>query len=161
MENEKMNEENKLENAQEIFPESTNSSKTTIDENNSVNNSDKSDLSKNSIANKSVELKNAKPKLASINQNKKSSNNENAVASHKRVLQGKVKSNKCDKTIIVAIEKQVAHPLYKKYYKRTKRVMAHDVNNECRIGDTVRVKECRPLSAKKRWTLFEIVERAK
>ena len=81
--------------------------------------------------------------------------------SHKRILQGKVTSNKADKTITVAIVRQVAHPLYKKYFKSTKRVMAHDENNDSRIGDVVRIKESRPLSAKKRWTLIEIVERAK
>lgn len=89
------------------------------------------------------------------------STEKKVVKSKKRVLQGKVASNKADKTIIVSIERQVAHPLYKKYYKRTKRVMAHDQNNECKIGDTVKVRECRPLSAKKRWELFEIVVRAK
>jgi small subunit ribosomal protein S17 len=81
--------------------------------------------------------------------------------SHKRILQGKVTSNKPDKTIIVAIERQVAHPLYKKYYKRTNKFMAHDPENSCNTGDTVRIKESRPLSAKKRWELVEIIERAK
>jgi small subunit ribosomal protein S17 len=66
-----------------------------------------------------------------------------------------------NKSIVVAIERQVAHPLYKKYYKQTKKVMAHDEANECRIGDTVRVIESRPLSARKRWMLVEIVDRAK
>ena len=80
---------------------------------------------------------------------------------YKRILQGKVHSNKPDKTIIVSIERQVKHPLYKKYYKRTKRVMAHDEQNECNIGDIVRVRESRPLSARKRWELIQIVERAK
>jgi len=63
--------------------------------------------------------------------------------------------------LFMAIERQVAHPLYKKYYKQTKKVMAHDEANECRIGDTVRVIESRPLSARKRWMLVEIVDRAK
>jgi small subunit ribosomal protein S17 len=66
-----------------------------------------------------------------------------------------------NKSIVVAIERQVAHPLYKKYYKQTKKVMAHDETNECRVGDTVRVIESRPLSARKRWMLVEIVDRAK
>jgi small subunit ribosomal protein S17 len=79
----------------------------------------------------------------------------------KRVLQGMVASNKGDKTIIVKIETQVAHPLYKKYYKSTKKVMAHDAKNDCNIGDVVRVQETRPLSARKRWTLTEIISRAK
>lgn len=83
------------------------------------------------------------------------------VKSHKRILQGKVTSNKPDKTIIVAVQRQVAHPLYKKYYKRTNRFMAHDETNQCNEGDIVRIRETRPLSARKRWELVEIVERAK
>lgn len=81
--------------------------------------------------------------------------------SRKRILTGKVVSNKCDKTITVSVQRQIAHPIYKKYYKRSKKFMAHDVDNSCNIGDTVRIKECRPLSAKKRWELVEILERAK
>ena len=79
----------------------------------------------------------------------------------KKVRQGKVVSNKADKTIVVVLERQVAHPIYKRYYKQSKKVMAHDENNECGIGDTVRIIESRPLSARKRWALVEIVERAK
>ena len=81
--------------------------------------------------------------------------------SGKKVRQGKVISAAMNKSIVVAIERQVAHPLYKKYYKQTKKVMAHDEANECRIGDTVRVIESRPLSARKRWMLVEFVDRAK
>jgi len=81
--------------------------------------------------------------------------------SHKRVLQGKVKSNKMDKTIVVVVERQIAHPLYKKYYKKRNSFMAHDPENKCSIGDTVKIKEARPMSAHKRWELFDIVERAK
>ena len=81
--------------------------------------------------------------------------------SHKRILQGKVTSNKAEKTIIVAVERQVMHPLYKKYYKSTKRFMAHDEEQTCNIGDVVRIKECRPLSARKRWMFEAIVTRAK
>ena len=80
---------------------------------------------------------------------------------HKRVLVGKVVSDKPDKTIIVAVERKIAHPLYKKYYKRTKKFMAHDAINDCKMGDTVRIKECRPLSARKRWELDEVLTRAK
>lgn len=83
------------------------------------------------------------------------------VKTRKKILQGKVVSNKPNKTIVVLIERQVAHPIYKKYYKRSKKVMAHDENNECGIGDVVRVIESRPLSARKRWRLIEIVEKAK
>ncbi|MCD8325253.1 MAG: 30S ribosomal protein S17 [Lachnospiraceae bacterium] len=74
---------------------------------------------------------------------------------------GKVTSNKMDKTIVVAIENRVRHPLYKKIVKSTYKLKAHDENNECNIGDTVRVMETRPLSKDKRWILVEIVERAK
>lgn len=87
----------------------------------------------------------------------------NAVAKkpHKRILQGIVTSDKTDKTIVVKVETQVAHPLYKKYYKQSKKFMAHDEKNDAHFGDTVKIRECRPLSAKKRWDLFEIVQRAK
>lgn len=74
---------------------------------------------------------------------------------------GKVTSDKMDKTITVAIENHVKHPLYGKIVKRTYKLKAHDENNECRIGDTVKVMETRPLSKDKRWRLVEIVERAK
>jgi small subunit ribosomal protein S17 len=74
---------------------------------------------------------------------------------------GKVVSNKMDKTIVVAIEDSVKHPLYKKIIKRTVKLKAHDENNECRIGDRVRVMETRPLSKEKRWRLVEIIEKAK
>lgn len=84
-----------------------------------------------------------------------------APKSKKRLLVGKVVSNKADKTIIVASERQVIHPLYKKYFKVTKKVMAHDETNDCKIGDLVKIIESRPLSARKRWNLVEVLERAK
>ena len=74
---------------------------------------------------------------------------------------GKVVSDKMDKTIVVAVEDRVAHPLYKKIIRRTYKLKAHDENNECGIGDTVRVMETRPLSKDKRWRLVEIIEKAK
>ena len=74
---------------------------------------------------------------------------------------GKVVSNKMDKTIVVAIEDHVKHPLYKKIVKRKYKLKAHDENNECNIGDTVKVMETRPLSKDKRWRLVEVVERVK
>ena len=74
---------------------------------------------------------------------------------------GKVGSDKMDKTIVVAIEDNVKHPLYKKIVKRTYKLKAHDENNECNIGDRVKVMETRPLSKDKRWRLVEIIERAK
>ena len=74
---------------------------------------------------------------------------------------GKVVSDKMDKTIVVAIEDNVKHPLYKKIVKRTYKLKAHDENNECNIGDRVKVMETRPLSKDKRWRLVEIISRAK
>ena len=74
---------------------------------------------------------------------------------------GQVVSDKMDKTIVVAIEDSVQHKLYKKIVKRTYKLKAHDENNECRVGDRVRVMETRPLSKDKRWRLVEIIEKAK
>ncbi len=79
----------------------------------------------------------------------------------RKVRTGKVISNKMDKTIVVAVENHVKHPLYGKIVERTYKLKAHDENNECKIGDTVRVVETRPLSKDKRWRLTEIIERAK
>ena len=74
---------------------------------------------------------------------------------------GTVVSDKMDKTVVVAIEDNVRHPLYKKIIKRTVRLKAHDENNECRVGDRVSVMETRPMSKDKRWRLVEIIEKAK
>ena len=79
----------------------------------------------------------------------------------RKVRTGKVVSDQMDKTIVVAVEDHVKHPLYKKIVKRTYKLKAHDENNECNVGDTVRVMETRPLSKDKRWRLVEIVEKAK
>ncbi len=81
-------------------------------------------------------------------------------ATVKRTLTGKVTSDKMDKTITVLIERQVKHPLYGKFIKRSTKVHAHDENNECQIGDLVRVVESRPRSKSKTWELVEIVEKA-
>ena len=79
----------------------------------------------------------------------------------RKVRTGKVISNKRDKTIVVAVVDNVKHPLYNKIVKRTYKLKAHDENNECGIGDRVRVMETRPLSKTKRWRLVEIIEKAK
>ena len=79
----------------------------------------------------------------------------------RKVRTGKVVSDKMDKTIVVAVEDHVKHPLYKKIIKRTYKLKAHDENNECRKGDTVKVMETRPLSKDKRWRLVEVVEKVK
>ena len=78
-----------------------------------------------------------------------------------RALSGRVTSNKMDKTITVAIERLVKHPVYGKYVRRTTKLHAHDENNEAGIGDTVQIMETRPLSKQKRWRLVKIVEKAK
>jgi small subunit ribosomal protein S17 len=79
----------------------------------------------------------------------------------KQMLQGFVKSDKMDKTIVVEITMRKLHPLYKKYVTKSKSIKAHDEKNEAHEGDTVRVIECRPLSRDKRWKLVEVVEKAK
>ena len=79
----------------------------------------------------------------------------------RKVRTGKVVSDKMDKTIVVAVVDNVKHPLYNKIVKRTYKLKAHDAENTCNIGDTVRVMETRPLSKDKRWRLVRIVEKAK
>lgn len=83
------------------------------------------------------------------------------AVNNKRQEIGKVVSNKMDKTIVVAIEKRIMHPLYKKYITKTKKVKSHDENNTCSIGDIVRIEETRPLSKDKRYKLVEIIEKVK
>ncbi|HDY7863564.1 TPA: 30S ribosomal protein S17 [Vibrio vulnificus] len=78
-----------------------------------------------------------------------------------RTQLGRVVSDKMDKSIVVAIERMVKPPIYGKFVKRTTKVHAHDENNECGIGDTVEIRECRPLSKTKSWTLVKVVEKAK
>ena len=86
--------------------------------------------------------------------------NENRTTSRKTRV-GKVVSDKMDKTVVVIVEDRVAHKTYKKIIGRTYRLKAHDENNECGIGDIVRVMETRPLSKDKRWRVVEIIEKAK
>lgn len=74
---------------------------------------------------------------------------------------GLVVSDKMDKTIVVKVERQYKHPLYKKMIRRHKKFKAHDENNDCNLGDTVEIQECRPLSADKRWNLHKIIARRK
>ncbi len=78
----------------------------------------------------------------------------------RKVRVGRVVSDKPNKTIVVAIERVVMHPLYKKPYRRTTKVMAHDEYNQCRVGDIVKIVEWRPLSRRKRWMLVEILQRS-
>jgi len=72
----------------------------------------------------------------------------------KRIMQGVVVSDKMDKTVVGNVERKFAHPLYKKYIKRSKRYHAHDENNACKVGDIVSIQECRPLSKTKRWEVI-------
>lgn len=93
-------------------------------------------------------------------------NEEKNTVSQKRQTKrktrvGVVTSNKMEKSITVAIEKRVKHPIYKKYFKKTTKFMAHDEKNECTEGDMVKIMETKPLSKKKRWRLVEVVEKAK
>ena len=83
------------------------------------------------------------------------------VRGMRKTRTGVVVSDKMDKTIVVEIRTRVRHPLYGKIMNRTNRIKAHDENNECGIGDTVRIMETRPLSRDKRWRLVEIIEKAK
>ena len=85
----------------------------------------------------------------------------NERTTSRKVRVGKVVSDKMDKTVVVVVEDRVAHKTYKKIIGRTYRLKAHDENNECGIGDIVRVMETRPLSKDKRWRVVEIVEKAK
>jgi len=78
----------------------------------------------------------------------------------KRTVVGLVVSNKMDKTVSVAVERRIKHPVYGKYVRRTTRILAHDAGNECKEGDRVAISECRPISKHKSWTVVEVVEHA-
>jgi small subunit ribosomal protein S17 len=88
-------------------------------------------------------------------------NNADTGRTARKVRQGTVVSDKMEKTVVVAIERRVPHPVYGKMVTRTKRLKAHDEANSAKVGDTVRIVETRPLSKDKRWRLLEIVERAR
>lgn len=77
-----------------------------------------------------------------------------------RTVQGRVVSNKMDKSIVVAVERMVKHPIYGKFIKRTTKLHAHDETNQCNEGDVVTIRECRPLSKTKTWTLVDVVTKA-
>ena len=79
---------------------------------------------------------------------------------NRRVLVGEVVSSSMDKTIAVRVERQVAHPIYRKYVRKSTKFLAHDEGNECKPGDTVAIEECRPISKRKSWRLQKIIERA-
>jgi small subunit ribosomal protein S17 len=79
---------------------------------------------------------------------------------NQRTIVGRVVSNKMDKTVSVAVERLIKHPVYGKYIRRTSKVLAHDANNECKAGDRVTISECKPISKNKAWAVVNIVERA-
>jgi small subunit ribosomal protein S17 len=82
------------------------------------------------------------------------------TSSNPRILTGRVVSDKMNQTVTVVVERRVRHPLYGKIIRRSTKVHAHDEENSCRVGDTVRVQECRPISKSKSWRLLDILERA-
>jgi small subunit ribosomal protein S17 len=84
-----------------------------------------------------------------------------ARTSRRKVRVGKVVSDRMQKSIIVSIERRVPHPIYRKYFRRTTRLTAHDENREARVGDTVKIMETRPMSKTKRWRLVAVLEKAK
>lgn len=86
---------------------------------------------------------------------------DNITRKERKQRTGRVVSNRMDKSITVAVDRQIKHPIYGKFITKTTKYMAHDENNEAGIGDIVRIMETRPLSKRKRWRLIEIVEKAK
>jgi small subunit ribosomal protein S17 len=85
---------------------------------------------------------------------------EQTAGTSDRTVMGRVVSDKMDKTAAIAVVRVVRHPLYGKFIRRTSKILVHDENNECRVGDTVTIAECRPLSKRKAWRLVQVVERA-
>jgi small subunit ribosomal protein S17 len=96
-----------------------------------------------------------------INQPQAPSESTDLKRGRRKFRIGRVVSNKMDKSITVAIERRLKHPIYKKYFKKTTKFMAHDEKNEASIGDLVKIMESRPISSRKRWRLVEIVEKVK
>lgn len=84
----------------------------------------------------------------------------NETAKVRRTLVGHVVSDKMDKTVSVAIERKIKHPIYGKYIRRTTKVMAHDASNECKAGDRVAISECKPISKNKAWQVVSVIDRA-
>ena len=100
-------------------------------------------------------------KNSNVDETSKEMKVEEEVRGKRKLRVGKVVSAKMQKSISVMIEKTVKHPMYKKYYKKTSKFMAHDENNECKVGDIVKIMETRPYSKNKRWRLVEVLEKAK
>lgn len=85
---------------------------------------------------------------------------QSAKQGRRQVKIGKVTSNKMQKTVVITVQRQINHPLYKRVVRRSKNFLAHDEKNECRVGDWVRIEETRPLSSRKRWRVIEIISKA-
>lgn len=108
-----------------------------------------------------LEQVNNSPDTSAVITESKALNGDSVKRGRRKTRIGKVVSNKMDKSIIVAIERRIIHPIYKKYFKKTTKFMAHDQNNVANIGDIVKIMETRPLSARKRWRLVEVIEKVK
>jgi len=99
--------------------------------------------------------------VVSVNETSVDESAETSTRGYRKTRTGFVVSDKMDKTVVVAVEDRVKHPLYGKVLRRTSKVKAHDEQNQCGVGDSVRIMETRPLSATKRWRVVEVVEKAK
>ena len=106
-------------------------------------------------------MMNDEVKNSNVDETSKDMKVEEETRGKRKLRVGKVVSAKMQKSISVMIEKTVKHPMYKKYYKKTSKFMAHDENNECKVGDIVKIMETRPYSKNKRWRLVEVLEKAK
>lgn len=106
-------------------------------------------------------MMNDEVKNLNVDETSKDMKVEEKTRGKRKLRVGKVVSTKMQKSISVMIEKTVKHPMYKKYYKKTSKFMAHDENNECNVGDVVKIMETRPYSKNKRWRLVEVLEKAK
>jgi len=106
-------------------------------------------------------MMNDEEKNPNVDETSKEIKVEEKTRGKRKLRVGKVVSTKMQKSISVMIEKTVKHPMYKKYYKKTAKFMVHDENNECKVGDVVKIMETRPYSKNKRWRLVEVLEKAK
>ena len=104
---------------------------------------------------------NDEEKNTNVNETSNKTKLEEKRRGKRKLRVGKVVSTKMQKSISVMIEKTVKHPIYKKYYKKTSKFMAHDEKNECKVGDVVKIMETKPYSKNKRWRLVEVLEKAK
>ncbi|MDB5035074.1 MAG: ribosomal protein [Chlorobi bacterium] len=130
------------------------------EQNQSIENTPENEAANSTAASDPLNLMQSSPAGAGAPANAEGGGDAPA-AGRRKTRVGLVVSDKMNKSIVVTVVRRVRHPLYKKYFNKTKRYMAHDEQNECHVGDTVRIIETRPLSAHKRWRLDTIVEKAK